>query len=137
MKYICTYIFLFLTLVSYAQSSIGVAFHQSSIPFIGVNLELPDSRFRPEVRLGIDSDIENAPLEVTLNFDLVNKEAHEVYIGAGGRLIQLEGFVFPLGTNIYPFAEKQFGFHIELATLITTDERRIFRGSWGIRYRFK
>jgi hypothetical protein len=42
--------------------------------------------------------------------------------------------VVPIGVNIYPFSNKNFGFHIELAPIIGWDD--VLRGSWGIRYRF-
>jgi len=136
MKIISILLLLLSPFFLFAQTFIGVAFHQSNIPFIGVNTEVGNGRFRPEFRLGVDTDVRTAPVELTLNYDLINKPSHEFYIGLGGRLNRLEGFVFPVGANLYPFAEKKFGFHIELATLFLSEGDEIFRGSWGIRYRF-
>ncbi len=70
-----------------------------------------------------------------LTYDFANKEEYELYAGAGVRLNGFTGLVIPLGLNIYPLPTKQFGFHIELAPII--GESSLWRGSWGITYKFK
>ena len=75
-------------------------------------------------------------VEITANYLLKSTEEMNLYTGLGGRLAILDGVVVPLGINIYPLANKNFGFHIELAGLIPFQDDAALRGSWGIRYRF-
>jgi len=124
---------LFSTSIAFAQ--FGVSAHQSNLPFIGLNYELKD-RFLPELRAGIDTQLENMSLEAVVTYQFLNKEDFEVYAGLGGRVNTLAGLVVPLGVHFFPFPSKTFGFHIELAPIIS-EGSTIVRGSWGIRYRFK
>ncbi|MGV3604676.1 MAG: hypothetical protein ACO1N1_25855 [Dyadobacter fermentans] len=119
--------------ISFAQ--FGVSAHQSNLPFIGFNYEFKD-RFLPELRAGIDTRLDNMPLEGVITYQFFNKEDFEVYAGLGGRINTLAGLVIPIGAHFFPFPSKTFGFHIELAPFIS-DGSTIVRGSWGIRYRFK
>lgn len=125
---------IFLTLIllisirSYAQ--MGVSYHDSAIPFFGLNYTIND-RVIPEFRVATDVFTSDFDLELVANYIFYkNNDAADVYAGAG---YAYEGIIFPLGVNIYPLENKSFGFHIEAAWL-TEDE--ILRGSWGIRYRF-
>lgn len=111
----------------------GVNFHQSNLPFAGLNYEIKD-KFRPEIRIGADNFIEDLNLELVLTYDLLEKDEYEVYSGVGFRGSDFRGLTIPIGVNFYPFAVKNFGFHIELTPII--GEASILRGSWGIRYRF-
>jgi hypothetical protein len=121
----------FLSKNSFAQ--VGVSFHQSNMPFVGVSYEI-NNRFLPEFRIGIDTFIEDTNLELALNYIFLRNELVNVYAGLGGRVGSYEGLVVPLGLNIYPFEQKNFGFQMELAPII--GEVGVLRGSWGIRYRF-
>lgn len=124
---------LFSTSIAFAQ--FGVSAHQSNLPFIGFNYELKN-RFLPELRAGIDTQVENMSLEAVVTYQFIKKEDFEVYAGLGGRINTLAGLVVPIGAHFYPFPSKAFGFHIELAPIIS-ESSAIIRGSWGIRYRFK
>jgi hypothetical protein len=110
-----------------------VNFHQSSLPFVGVNYEIK-SKLRPELRIGTDNYFDATTLESVITYDMVDKDDYEIYAGIGGRVINFEGLVIPIGVNVYPLSTKQFGFHIELAPLI--GESSVLRGTWGIRYQF-
>lgn len=117
-----------------AEAQFGISYHQSSIPFVGFNYEIKD-RFLPELRIGTDNFMEDLSAELVITYQFINKEDVEFYGGLGGRINTYEGLAIPIGLNVYPFEEKKFGFHIEIAPLIGEDQ--ILRGSWGIRYRFK
>lgn len=116
----------------YAQP--GVSFHQSNLPFIGLNYEFKN-RLRPELRIGVDNYFSVLNIEGIVTYDIVEKEDYEIYAGAGLKFNDLGGVVIPVGINIYPFTLKQFGFQIELSPIVGEDA--LLRGSWGIRYRFK
>ncbi len=116
---------------SFAQ--IGVSFHQSNLPFVGISYEI-NNRFIPELRIGTDNYFEDTSLELAVNYIFKRTESVDVYAGLGGRVGFFEGLVVPVGLNIYPFESKNFGFQIELAPIIT--EVSLLRGSVGIRYRF-
>ncbi len=117
-----------------SQAQFGISYHQSNIPSGGINLELND-RFIPELRFGTDAYFEDVSIEALFNIIFKSDEIIDVYTGIGGRVNQFPGLVVPIGINIYPFEDKKFGFHMELAG-ITDGESTILRGSLGIRYRF-
>jgi len=117
--------------INYAQ--FGAAYHQSQLSFVAVNYEFKE-RFRPELRLSTNVFDEDVSPELVFLYDILNKSDYEFYVGVGGRANVDEGFVVPVGLNIYPLPQKQFGFHFEVAPII--NDVTILRGSWGIRYRF-
>lgn len=123
-------IFLFCTKLSYAQ--LGVSYHQSSLPFIGVQYDLGD--WLPELRLGTNQSFSNFSLEGVVLYKFINKDEYEFYGGIGGRTNILSGLVIPVGLNVYPLADKNFGVHLEAAPIL--GNTHYLRGSFGIRYRF-
>lgn len=132
MKALLTTLLLVASVYSYGQ--LGISYHQSNLSFAGVNYQLGE-RFLPEFRMGANVLLDNFAPELVINYQFVKKEDYQVYAGLGGRIQIDEGIVLPLGVNIYPFENKQFGFQTELATVFS--DNQIFRGSWGIRYHFK
>lgn len=118
---------------AFAQTTI--TFHQSNLPFIGVNYQFGE-RFIPEFRVGTDSYFENLSAELAANYIFKKTDRFEFYGGAGLRVGSFDGIVVPVGLNIYPFEQKDFGFHIEGAPIIGFEDDSIFRGSFGLRYRF-
>ena len=125
---------LFIVVPSFAFGQLGISFHQSNLPFVGLNYEIKN-RLRSEVRLGTDNYFDAMSIEGALTYDVSKKEDYEIYAGLGVRVNGFTGLVIPIGINIYPLTTKQFGFHIELAPII--GERELLRGSWGIRYKFR
>lgn len=121
----------FISTASFAQWT--VSYHQSNLPFLGVNKQLGE-KWLPEFRVGTDNFVENVSLELVINHIFYKNDRIDFYGGLGGRIQSFEGLVIPVGLNIYPFERKDFGFHIEAAQFI--GEGNIFRGSFGIRYRF-
>ncbi|MBT33970.1 hypothetical protein [Chondrinema litorale] len=127
--------FCLFTLVSFVGfSQPSISYHQSNLPFVGINYEIKE-RLKPELRLGTNYLFEDITVEIDISYDIANKEDYEIYVG-GGFLTSdhTDGIVIPIGTAFYPFNEKKFGFHLELAPII--GDNNILRGSWGIRYRF-
>lgn len=123
---------LFISTVSFAQ--FGASFNQSNLPFVGLSYEI-NNRLLPELRIGTDNYFDDTSLELAINYIFKRNKTVNVYAGLGGRVRILEGIVIPVGLNIYPFEEKNFGFQIELAPILW--ESSLLRGSWGIRYRFE
>ncbi|MCU4177426.1 hypothetical protein [Carboxylicivirga sp. N1Y90] len=126
-------LFSLLIIPIFTNAQIGVDYHQSSIPFFGINYEI-NERFRPEFRIGTDVYFEEISIEGIVTYDIITNTDYEFYTGFGGRTGDFEGFVFPVGLNFYPLAKKQFGFHVELTPIF--GESNILRGSLGIRYKF-
>jgi hypothetical protein len=122
-----------LSMSAYSQTT--VSFHQSNLPFIGVNYQFGE-RFIPEFRVGTDQFFEDISLELAGNYILKNEESYEFYAGLGLRVGGFEGLVVPVGLNIYPFEQKDFGFHIEGTPIFGFNDGALFRGTFGIRYRF-
>lgn len=125
---------LFLTLPTLASAQVGVDYHFSNLPFLGINYEIKE-RVRPEIRIGTDTYFEDISIEGIVTYDILNKTDYEFYAGLGIRSNDFAGLVIPIGLNFYPFTEKKFGFHIELAPIIGDED--ILRDSLGIRYKFK
>lgn len=117
-----------------ATAQFGVSLHQSNLPFAGVNYQIGE-RFLPEARIGTDNFFEDLSLEVAVNYLFKKDEVVNAYAGLGVRANSFAGIVLPVGLNIYPFASKNFGFHMELAA-IAGESDPLLRGSWGLRYRF-
>ena len=115
----------------YAQ--FGVAVHQSNLPFIGFNYQVGE-RFIPEVRFNTDAFREDVPIEAALNFVIKKEADYQFYAGVGFKSTFGSDLIVPIGLNVYPFDNKNFGFHIEATGFFGDSE--IIRGSWGIRYRF-
>lgn len=131
MKRILMLLFIFSPSILFAQ--FGVSFHQSNLPFVGVNYEIKN-KLRPEIRVGTDNYFDALSIEGILTYDLSKKQEYDFYAGIGARVNGFSGIVVPLGLNVYPLSTKQFGFHIELTPII--GEESLLRGCWGIRYRF-
>lgn len=108
------------------RAQIGLAFHQTSAPFVGVNYQIGD-QFLPEFRF-ISGDPEG---EFVFNYIFLNNSVSQSYVGVG--ISSIQDLVVPVGMNFYPFDNKNFGFHMELSYLFASDW---LRASWGIRYRF-
>lgn len=132
MKKCVVVIFWCMSTMTFAQ--VGVSYHQSNLPFLGVNYEFAE-KFLAEVRLGTDAYFEDVSVEGVFTYQFINKEDYEVYAGIGARIQNIEGLVIPLGIQIFPFEQKKFGAHIELAPIFG-ESSNLIRGSWGIRYRF-
>ncbi len=129
-----TIITLLIALPTISFGQLGISFHQSNLPFIGLNYEIKN-KIRAELRVGTDIYFDAISVEGVMTYDILKKEDYEFYAGLGVRTNDFTGLVIPIGLNIYPLTTKQFGFQIELSPIVGDDN--ILRGSWGIRYRFK
>lgn len=130
-KFILLAFFGLISTVSFAQWT--VSYHQSNLPFLAVNKQLGE-KWLPEFRVGTDNYFYDVSLELVVNRVFYRNDRFDFYAGLGGRVQSFPGLVIPVGLNIYPFDQKDFGFHIEGAGLVGSES--LFRGSFGIRYRF-
>uniref|UniRef100_UPI0040477139 hypothetical protein n=1 Tax=Roseivirga sp. TaxID=1964215 RepID=UPI0040477139 len=130
---ICLFILIGVAQVSKAQ--VGVSIHQTNIPFVGVNYQIKEN-YITELRFGTDNFFSNIGVEGVITRLIKRDEDFQFYGGLGIRLNTFQGLIIPVGLNLYPFDNKQFGFHMELAGMIV-DEGELLRATWGIRYRFK
>ncbi|SHO62081.1 hypothetical protein [Algoriphagus zhangzhouensis] len=129
------FLFAFCTISTLSFAQWGVSYHQSNLPFIGINTQLGE-KWLPEFRIGTDNYVENLGFELVANYLIKSEESTQIYVGAGARANIFGGAVITSGINYYPFNKKDFGFHMEAAPLINVESGLIFRGSFGIRYRF-
>lgn len=123
---------LFMLMPGTCFSQLIGSFHQSNLPFAAVGYEI-NGKLKPELRFGVDNYVDNISMEATVLYDIVNKEDVELYAGAGLYHLSITAVSIPVGIAVYPFALKNFGFHMEVAPLL--GEQNILRGSWGIRYK--
>ena len=120
-----------------AKSQLSVSYYSSNLSKIGLAYDFTP-RFWSEVRLYADTDISNITPELVFCFNLANKEFHRIYLGFGGNVNYLNGFVMPVGVQFTPFEKfGRFSLHIEFEpTLDLVSETVIIQASWGLRYRF-
>lgn len=129
------FLFFFLLSSTTAFAQIGVAYHHGALPFAEFNYDI-NNRFRPHLRIGTDSYLEDVTFELGCAYNLSNKDDYEVYTGLG-LMASYEGLnlVVPIGLNLYPLSNKQFGFQMEITPLLG-GSGNILRGTLGLRYRF-
>ncbi len=120
-----------------AKSQLSVSYYSSNLSKIGLAYDFTP-RFWSEVRLYADTDISNITPELVLCFNLASKEFHRIYLGFGGNVNYLNGFVMPVGVQFTPFEKfGRFSLHIEFEpSLDLVSETVIIQASWGVRYRF-
>jgi hypothetical protein len=135
MKILTTLFFLSLPISVFAQ--FGVGYYQGGLPFVALSYGFK-SGLRPEARFGSDNYLNNLGIEGVLNYNIIKNDNLEFYAGLGARANVFPGMVIPIGVNFYPLPQKQFGLHIEVAPIFSTESggKDILRGSWGIHYRF-
>ncbi|MGM0580360.1 MAG: hypothetical protein ACQETL_06755 [Bacteroidota bacterium] len=138
MKFILTSAIILLPFLSFSQSI--VSFHQSANGSQGSYAYEYNDKYRAEFRIFTNNFIDVIPIRLMFSADWVEKDIYEFYTG-----ISLIPFTpqapvvgFPVGLNIYPFENKNFGFIMEFAPNLAFGEAggAYFSGSWGIRYRF-
>jgi hypothetical protein len=117
-----------------------VSYHQSpNGGQVAYAYEVND-KFRPEIRLFADTFIEDLFLKVMLNYNMERNDSYEFYSGVTAYTAIAEDMtiMIPVGLNIYPFEQKQFGFQMEFSPSFPFGAPwgPYFTGSWGIRYRF-
>ena len=120
-----------------AKSQLSVSYYSSNLSKIGLAYDFTP-RFWSEVRLYGDTDIGNITPELVFCFNLASKEFHRIYLGFGGNVNYLNGFVMPVGVQFTPFEKfGRFSLHIEFEpSLDLVSETVIIQASWGLRYRF-
>jgi len=114
-----------------AQAQLGVGYHLTFDSFFGFSYQIKD-KFLPEIRLSTNTNI--VDVEATFSYIFQHSDLADVYAGLGISTLGDWYVTIPVGINVYPFKIKNFGFHMEAAPMILGDF--IFRGSFGIRYRF-
>ena len=88
MRLAITLLLFMVLFIAFAQ--FGANFHQTNIPFVGINYEIKD-RIRPEFRLGVDVYLEDLSAEFITTYDILNKEDYELYGGLGVRGGRIHG----------------------------------------------
>jgi hypothetical protein len=116
------------------QCQVFASYHQTSTPFAGLGYEV--WRLAPEIRVSANVFADDISTEFVLPVKIIVKEDYYIDLGAGYRTNSFNGLVVPLGISLFPFEKKQMGFHAELAVISDFTSSALFRGSWGIAYRF-
>ncbi len=139
MKFIYALALILLPFLSLSQSI--VSYHQSPNGGQAAYAFEFNDKLRPEIRLFPNTLIDDFLLKLLVSYDWIEKNNYEFYsgaallgaLGAGGAT-----FGLPIGLNIYPFENTNFGFLMEFSPNFPLDEGggAYFAGSWGIRYRF-
>ncbi len=140
MKLIPKALLFFLCLALFTKTSsaqLSVSYYNSSLSKIGVAYNFTD-RFWSELRLYSNTVLNDITPELIVNFNLVQKERHQIYLGAGGNVNVFTGLVFPAGVQFIPLENfRKFSLHIELQPSIDFNNDMILQSAWGIRYNFR
>ncbi|MHB0756801.1 hypothetical protein [Polaribacter sp. M15] len=134
---ILTVIFAFFYLTNNAQTS--VSFYQNETNSkIAIGYEF-HKKLWADLRVYSGTNIGNFTPEVVLNYNFVNKEKYETYIGAGFSLNNISGIIIPVGIGIKPFEKlKNLSLNIELNPTYEMDlDDLLIRGFIGVRYVLK
>lgn len=118
-------------------AQISVAYYQSSSPKLGVAYNFTD-RLWAEVRVYGNSFTNNFTPEAALLYNVIQKDQHSVYIGAGGNVNGYEGFILPMGVQVRPLKDfRNLALHIEFQPMYDFNTYYILQSSFGFRYHFK
>ena len=63
-------------------------------------------RFVPELRLGMDTRLNNMSVEAVATYHFINRKDLEIYFGLGGRANNIAGLVAPIGAHFSIFPQK-------------------------------
>lgn len=129
-------IFFGITTQTKAQFSASF-YNNSEISKVGVAYHF-NEKLWTEAKLYSGTSIDNITLDLVLNYNFWRKEIHQMYIGGGVSVGNINGIVIPLGLQVAPIESlKNLSFHIEFQPLYEIDLDNIFlQGFWGIRYTF-
>lgn len=118
-------------------SQISVAYYQSASPKLGVAHNFTN-RLWVEARVYGNAFTNNFTPEAAVLYNVIQKEQHSVYIGAGGNVNGFEGFILPMGVQVRPLKEfRNLGLHIEFQPMYDFNSYYILQSSVGFRYHFK
>jgi hypothetical protein len=118
-------------------SQISVAYYQSSSAKTAVAYNFSD-RLWTEVRVYGNAFTNNFTPEAALLYNIIQKENHSVYIGAGVNLNGYQGFIVPMGVQIRPLSDfRNLSLHIEFQPMYDFNTYYILQSSFGFRYHFK
>lgn len=119
----------------FAQFS--VSYHSSSLPKAGFGYDF-NEKIGVELRLYTNVFFDDFTPELLVKYNLITNEQFDFYSGLGGVVNSVNGMFIPIGFQFRPIENfKQFSFHAEIAPLWDFNDRFIFLGSWGFRYKFK
>jgi hypothetical protein len=122
---------------SRTYSQISVSYYSSSMSKIGLGYNFTD-RFWTELRLYGNTTFHNITPELVVCFNVISKEKHNIYLGFGGNVNALTGFLVPIGVQFTPLDRlNRFSFHIQLEPTLDLQSDFILQSSWGIRYKFR
>lgn len=129
--------FIFCDNTAIAQVTTGY-YHSNLRSMVSVGYKI-NNMIEPSLRIGLDNYIEDIHIEPVVTFRYNDSWDYSPYVGVGTWLSLDElSLVFPIGFDVAPFTNKQFGFHFEMTPIVGFDlEYLILRGSIGFRYYLK
>lgn len=126
----------FLLVNGIAKAQLNLSYHHSAVDKIGLGYNFSD-RLWTDLRMYNSDLLNNFSPELVFCYNVVKKDRHEFYAGAGVTVGTFTGFVFPVGVQFYPISEfRRFSLHVDFQPIIEFEESILAISSFGIRYRF-
>lgn len=129
--------FIILSTIINGFSQISVAYYQSAGAKIAIAHNFTD-RIWAEARVYGNAFTNNFTPEAALLYNVIQKENHSVYIGAGGNVNGYQGFILPMGVQVRPLRDfRNLSLLIEFQPMYDFNTYYILQTSFGFRYHFK
>lgn len=80
-----------------------------------------NEKFWTDFRIYSNTDFDNFIPELTVNYNFVRKDIHDLYVGVGGILADGIGILVPIGLNVRPFKSDNLSLMIEFAPYLVDE----------------
>jgi len=120
----------------YASAQLSVSYYSSSLSKVAIAYNF-NPKIWTELRIYSNKIIDDFTPELVFCYNIVNKEKHNIYIGAGLNINYYNGVVTPIGVQFSPFEKlSNFSLHIEIQPCFDFEKDMVIQSAWGIRYTF-
>lgn len=125
----------------FAQNSLfaqfSVSYYSSSMPKAGFGYDF-NEKIGAELRFYTNVLFDDFTPELMIKYNFITNDQFDFYSGVGVVFNSVDGLFIPIGFQFRPIESfKQFSVHAEIAPLWDFNDRFLFLGSWGFRYKFK
>ena len=122
--------------IKYSSAQLSVSYYSSSLSKAAIAYNF-NPKIWTELRIYSNTIIDDFTPELVFCYNIVNKEKHNIYIGACLNVNYYNGVVVPIGLQFSPFEKlSNFSLHIEIQPCFDFEKDMVIQSAWGIRYTF-